>query len=149
MPCCCLQITPQLLNLVKNRVVFNLAILFVAISYFFGMYYPYIHNIVYSGCYGIIILNFAANPNIKIKLENKLMNSLGNISYGLYMLHPIAIVLTIKFAQKYELLTNWFLYPASVLFTIALAYISYHKYEKYFLRFKTKFSVIKSGSRTE
>lgn len=140
---------PQLLKLFKNRIAFNLAILFVAISYIFGMYYPYINNIVYSGCYAIIILNFAANPNIKINLENKLMNSLGNISYGLYMIHPLAIVLTIKFAQKYELLTNWFLYPASVLFTIALAYISYHKYEKYFLRFKTNFSVIKSGSRPD
>ncbi|WP_430810974.1 MULTISPECIES: acyltransferase family protein [unclassified Carboxylicivirga] len=138
---------PQLLKLLKNRVAFNLAIAFAVTNYLLGMYYPYINNIVYSGCYAIIILNFAANPNIKIKLENKLFNALGNISYGLYMLHPIAIVLCIKLALQYGLVSNWFLYPASTLLTIAMAQLSYHRYEKIFLKFKSKFAIIKSGSK--
>ena len=139
--------SPLLLRLLKNRITFNLAIVCVVISYLFAIYYPYIQNIVYSGYYAIIILNFASNPNIKINLENKVLNSLGNISYGLYMLHPIAIVITIKFAIKYELVTNWFLYPTSLLLTIAMAYILYNNYEKFFLQFKSKFSIIKSGNR--
>ncbi|WP_291861832.1 acyltransferase [Marinilabilia sp.] len=138
---------PFLLNLVRKRFVFNIAILFVFISYIFGIYYPYFNNILYSGCYAVIILNFATNPNIKISLENNLFNSLGKISYGLYMLHPIAIVLTIKFAKSYELLTNWFLYPASILLTVILANISYYRYEKFFLKFKSKFAIIKSGNK--
>lgn len=134
-----------LLKLFNNQIIFLLALLFIFINFLFGMYYPYINNIIYSGCYGIIILNFAANNRIKISFENKTLNSLGNISYGLYMLHPLAIVLVIKIGLKYSILTNYFLYPTSLILTIFLSYLVYYCYESFFLRFKSNFTIVKSG----
>lgn len=138
-----------LIKLFNNQLIFYVALFFVLINFLFGMYYPYINNIIYSGCYGIIIYNFAGNKQIKISLENKILNSLGNISYGLYMLHPIAIVLVIKTALKFSVLTNYFLYPASLLLTIILSYGVYYGYERFFLRFKSKFAIVKSGGQSK
>ena len=99
----------------------------------------------YAVLFGIIILNFAANDKIKISLENKLLNYLGNISYGLYMYHPIGIVLAISIAVSINLTTNWLLYPLSLVLTIIFAGLSYKYYESFFLKFKKKFSNIISG----
>ena len=111
-----------------------------------GLNFPFINSIVYSGLYGIILLNFAANRSIKISLENKVLNYLGNISYGLYMLHPIGITLAIKLSMKLNIGNNFVIYPLAIIFTITLASLSYYWYESYFMKLKSRFAIVKSGS---
>ena len=113
-----------------------------------GIYIPYIHYEFYSVLFGIIILNFASNDKIKISLENRLFNYLGNISYGLYMYHPIGIVLAIAISISIGLTTNWLIYPLSFTLTIIIAGLSYKYFESFFLKFKDKFSIVLSGNRT-
>ena len=63
---------------------------------------------------------------------------LGKISYGLYMFHPIAIVISIKIYLYVNILSNYFLYLLSMMLTTLIASISY-------VFFKIKFSSIVSG----
>jgi peptidoglycan/LPS O-acetylase OafA/YrhL len=81
-----------------NRFLFYIVL--AATTYFLikGVYLPYGFKEFYSLLFGIIILNFAANRDIGISLESKLLNYLGKISYGIYMFHPIGIVLSIQLA---------------------------------------------------
>jgi peptidoglycan/LPS O-acetylase OafA/YrhL len=136
----------RFLKLFLNNWVFYFSIVLAMSFLIKGIHIPYIHSIVYSVLYAIIILNFAANKQQRINLENPILNYLGNISYGLYMLHPIGIVLAIKLAMYLNYTNNWFIYPLTILITIALAAISYRWYESYFLSFKSRFAIVKSGS---
>jgi peptidoglycan/LPS O-acetylase OafA/YrhL len=135
-----------LLKCFLNNSIFYLSLFVVIICYSRGVHFPHFNSIVYSGLYGIILLNFAANKSIYISFENKVFNYLGNISYGLYMLHPIGITLAIRLSMKINIVNNLIIYPFSLLFTIVLSSLSYHFFESYFLKFKSGFAIVKSGS---
>jgi peptidoglycan/LPS O-acetylase OafA/YrhL len=111
-----------------------------------GIYIPYIHYEFYSLFFGLIIINFAVNKKIKISLENNILNYLGNISYGLYMYHPIGIVLALYISLSFDINTNWLIYPLSLILTIIMAGLSYKYFESFFLKFKVRFSKILSGN---
>ena len=138
----------KLLKLLKNNFLFYFIIIFTIFLMVKGVYIPKFHYEFYSVLFGIIILNFATNDKIKISLENKAFNYLGNISYGLYMYHPVGIVLALFIGNYINLQTNWFIYPLSFALTIFLAVISYKYFETFFLKFKDKFSNVLSGNRT-
>jgi len=135
------------LKVLQNNIVFYATLLVVLYLIINGIRLPYYHYEIYSTLFGILILNFASNKNIKISLENKVLNYLGNISYGLYMYHPIAIVLAITLCSKMNCISNWLLYPISLALTIIIAGLSYKYFESYFLKFKHKFSNIISGNK--
>ncbi len=111
-----------------------------------GYEFPLLHYECYSILFGVIILNLACNPSSILKLEFKILNYLGKISYGLYMFHPIAIFLILKLLVKNNLVVN---YVAILIFIIALtsflAALSYHIYEERFIKAKKKFSQVLSG----
>jgi peptidoglycan/LPS O-acetylase OafA/YrhL len=69
------------------------------------------------------------------------MNALGKISYGLYMLHPTAIVLVLAALRQSgldgrSLAYNLIMYPGAIGLTLLLSYVSYHFLELPFLRIK-------------
>ena len=138
----------KILNLIKNNLIFYASIVLVSILMILGVYIPYIQAEFFSVFFVIIILNFAANENIKISLENKYFNYLGNISYGLYMYHPIGIMMAINLAVTIGYPSNWLIYPVSLILTILIAGLSYKYFETYFLKFKHKFSKVLSGNST-
>lgn len=139
----------KLLKVFLNNYVFYVTLALASICIAKGVHVTFVHYEFYSLMFGIIILNFAGNDNLKLSLENKLLIYLGNISYGLYMYHPIGIVLSLFVAKQCNFYSNWFLYPLCLLFTIVLAGVSYKYYESYFLRFKAKFANIISGNETK
>jgi peptidoglycan/LPS O-acetylase OafA/YrhL len=139
----------KILKLLQNNIVFYLTLILVVFLMLKGVYIPYIQYEFYSVLFGIIILNFATNEKIQISLENRVLNYLGNISYGLYMYHPIGIVLALAITSSINFITNWLLYPLSFALTIIIAGLSYKYYETFFLKFKTKFSNIISGKATK
>jgi len=137
------------LNVLLNNYLFYSTIIVTMYLILKGVCFTYLHDEIYSVLFGIIILNFAANDKIKISLENRVLNYLGNISYGLYMYHSIGIVLTLAICTSMNLSTNWIIYPLCFLITITMAGLSYKYYETFFLKFKSKFSKITSGSESQ
>ncbi|WP_298152498.1 acyltransferase [Flavobacterium sp.] len=132
-----------LLRILTNKWLFWVVLLTVVLLMCFGVYVHYVHFEFYSMLYGIIILNLAVNIQIPMLLETKILHHLGKISYGIYMYHPIAIVLALQLAIYYGTTSNLIIYPVSLFITIVLAAISFHFYEKIFLKFKPRFSKIK------
>jgi peptidoglycan/LPS O-acetylase OafA/YrhL len=107
--------------------------------------FPYLYKEFYSIWFGIIILNFAANNENMISLEQKPVRYLGKISYGLYIYHPIAIVAALQTARWLGTASNGFIYALSLLLTVLLAGLSYRYFESYFLGLKSNFTSIASG----
>ncbi len=102
---------------------------------------------VYSILYGHLILNLTANPNRIFSLENPILNYLGKISYGLYLIHTFVLVFVLKAAMKFDVYNNFLLYPIIFLLTIVLSILSYEFFEKYFIKKKSKHSKFITGDR--
>lgn len=100
---------------------------------------------IYSFLFGILILNFAANPKRILSMENETLKYLGKISYGLYMFHYILIVLVFRFCIYFNIQNNLIYYSLSILLTIIVASLSYRFYEKRFIDMKVKYSEVLSG----
>ena len=87
-------------------------------------------------------------------LENRVMNYLGKISYGIYVIHPLLLYVGTRLMS--EVLIQYectqmqggvcfaMIFIATSGLTIGLASLSYKYYEMPFLRMKDKFSVIHS-----
>ena len=112
-----------------------------------GVRIPFIHNEFYAVLFGIIIINVGANEKSILSLENPMLNYLGKISYGLYMLHPVAIVLSIKLMEYFSYQNNVVLYLVCVLFSILAASVSYELFEKGFLKLKYRYTKVLSGDQ--
>jgi peptidoglycan/LPS O-acetylase OafA/YrhL len=100
-----------------------------------------------------IIVGQIGVVNRVINLEGKIFDFLGRISYGVYVIHPLVILLfslafgnpalpvPLKYAVVYLGITG---------FTIGIAYVSYVYFENYFLKLKKDFTIVKSSaSRAE
>lgn len=120
-----------------------------AILLFYGVFFTYLNSEIYAILSGYIVFNFAINPNPIFSLENKLFRYLGKISYGLYMFHPVAIILAIKICQLINYKNILMLYIIAICIVILLAGLSYKYYEKYFIKRKTKYSSIISGDNVK
>ena len=106
-------------------------------------------HIVMAVLFLAIILHVATSS--KLWLQNKVLDFLGKISYGLYMYHfmliPLMIFLIMKCIDVNNLiLFNVILYCVTIMSSIAVASLSYYLFELKFVRLKDKFAVIKSGS---
>jgi len=145
----------RFLKFFQNKYLFYFALVFTCVLIATGVHFPvlsvnhirfeYLYKEFYSLWFGIIILNFASNREILISLESKILKYLGKISYGLYMYQPIGIALAFQIALLFQPVFNLVLYLLSMVFTIAIAAVSYKYFESYFLNFKGQFSSIASG----
>jgi peptidoglycan/LPS O-acetylase OafA/YrhL len=94
--------------------------------------------------YAWLIVTVAANPRNVIRLENRAFEYLGTISYGLYMLHMIAVYLTSQLFRS----TSWWhghlwlylpaYYALALGLTVLAAHLSYRWFERPFLRLKDR-----------
>ncbi len=113
---------------------------------------PFLAKHIDAAVFALLILNVACNPNSFLKLENKLFNFLGSISYGLYMFHTTMIVITLRLMLDYSGITpntvsfNVALFGVSVSLTVLISYLSFKYFESSFLRLKDRFTVVKSVS---
>jgi peptidoglycan/LPS O-acetylase OafA/YrhL len=64
---------------------------------------------------------------------------LGKISYGLYLLHPIALFMAYTFLPD-PWRTFWLQFPLVIIFSIVLSTLSYHFFEMHFLKLKKNFN---------
>jgi peptidoglycan/LPS O-acetylase OafA/YrhL len=96
-----------------------------------------------------LIMGQITVKNRLINLEIGIFDYLGKISYGIYVIHPLLILLFSKVLKTYEgnSIQKYFLvYTSITLTTIGIAHISYEYFEKYFIRLKDKFTVVKSSA---
>jgi peptidoglycan/LPS O-acetylase OafA/YrhL len=90
--------------------------------------------------------NFATNSLFKFSVF-KSISKLGTYTYGLYCLHFIVITGIIFIMEKYgwqsnTLLSGLIACTISLILSIAISWLSYHFFEKHFLKLKNKFAFI-------
>ena len=106
-------------------------------------------HLPYALLFLVVILNVSSNPKSFLKLETKIFNFLGQISYGLYMYHMMVVVFVIQITKKFfEGGTIGFdivVYLGAITLSILVAYLSYQFFEKPFLKLKEKFTIVSSG----
>jgi peptidoglycan/LPS O-acetylase OafA/YrhL len=108
-------------------------------------YFPYFNNEIYAFLLGYQVCNLSANTKTVFSLENRVMNYLGKISYGLYIYHPLAIVCAIRLCVKLQWSAVVVLYVLSLVIAVILSAVSYHFYERFFIRKKAAYSVLVTG----
>lgn len=138
----------KIIKILTNRVVQVLVWIVVIVMIVKGQTIPYITHEIYGALFGILILNLALTKSSIINLQYKALDYLGRISYGLYMLHGIAIVVSIRLANiaKDSLSHHVMTYVMTLGLSILLAAFSFRYVETPFLQLKKYFSRIKSGS---
>lgn len=97
---------------------------------------------VYGFLFGIIIMNLVNSETSIVNLQFKWMDYLGKISYSMYMFHVVMVAIVIRFITT----NSWLIYLLSFTFTIVISILSYEFFEKWFLRWKTSFAKIQSGT---
>lgn len=101
----------------------------------------------------VIIIGQINIRNRIVNFNNNVMDYLGKLSYGIYVIHVLVLHLTLSFFNwkkiDNQIIAIALVYFIVVSFTIALAHLSYNYYEKPFLKLKSHFARIKSsGSKT-
>lgn len=139
-----------LLNLIYNKFTLIVSVTLIPVLIYFtpDKLQDGIH-LVYSVLFLIIILNVSNQHHIT-KFENKTLNYLGRISYGIYMYHFMIIPAVLYLCKIYlsinsEIITNILIYTIVISLTIFISGISYHFLEQPFIALKAKYSPVKSG----
>jgi len=104
---------------------------------------PIFSPIVIDFLFLYLIICVSTVDNSLIKLRNKTLSFLGEISYGIYMYHMLVIFAAMLFIKKYlnQLGSPWnqlLFYSVIIFFTIAVSLLSKLLFENYFLGLKHK-----------
>jgi peptidoglycan/LPS O-acetylase OafA/YrhL len=143
----------KLITWLYNKYVFGFSLVFVALLFVIPIHH-WVINYLEAVFFAITIMNLSTNKAVTLNMESKLMNVLGNISYGIYMYHTICITCALFLLRYFGVekinygFFNIMLYAFSTFGTIAVAYYSYEFFEKKFLELKEQFMVVKSGVRS-
>ena len=132
----------------STQIILIVALLFCAVDKFHISYI--IDDEIISLLSVVLIVNVSLNPKSLLKLDNKVLDYLGKISFGIYVYHPLVIFLLsylikdyihgMSYAYQYVIIS-----VLVVFFTIIVAAISYNYFEKPFLQLKDKFARISSS----
>ena len=104
----------------------------------------------YAVLFGVLVLNLSLTDTSIVSLRLPGLDYLGRISYGLYMLHIIAVVLAIKAANAMHITAgaahHTVVYAITIGVAICLSAASYRWIETPFLSLKKRFAHVASGS---
>jgi peptidoglycan/LPS O-acetylase OafA/YrhL len=135
----------KLLKYFNNNWIFYTSLVIVSYMLSRGISIQHLYKESYALFFGLLILNFAANPNIHVSLETGFLKYLGKISYGLYMYHPIGIAIVLTILRSTGWFSDYVIYPLSLALSIGIAGFSYQYFESFFLKLKTNYTTVKSG----
>lgn len=96
----------------------------------------------------LIIIGQIEVKNRIVNLEIPALNFLGKISYGIYVIHPLLIFFYSKIFLSLDVNPYFkylMVYSCIISSTLLISYLSYAYLEKYFLKFKNKFMIVKSS----
>jgi len=137
------------LEFLKISAIIPITILITTVLYFMTDLFKFenlwICNLTTMLLFGLCIHTLAHN-NFGKTINNKFLNYLGQISYGMYMFHVIVLNCVVFFMLKIEELkifndtiTILLIYILTFAITILVSHLSYTYFESYFLKLKTKF----------
>ena len=109
---------------------------------------PIAHEAIAIASLSMIVGQIMVSKRI-VNLENKLCDFIGKISYGIYVIHPIIILLLSKIYKNLNIniyLKYVLVYSTVVFATICFAWLSYTYFEKPFLKLKSRFAVVQSSN---
>jgi len=93
--------------------------------------------------FGVLLLNVSTNERFVLKLDHPWLETGGNLSYSVYLYHPI--LLLIWYSWFYTRLDYTVyqitVYPVIIISTFILSWLSYRYFETPFLRLKDRFKV--------
>ncbi|SMO67828.1 acyltransferase family protein [Solitalea koreensis] len=102
---------------------------------------PVLSNLVLYVLFLWLIVNVSMNPKSFLKLEKKWLNSLGDVSYGIYMYQMLIIFAVVLVLKKHLMAMTPI--PSTILFyfmiagvTIGISYLSKYLFENQFLKLK-------------
>jgi peptidoglycan/LPS O-acetylase OafA/YrhL len=123
------------------------AILLVALNRFH--IFSIIDHEIISGVTVLLIIGQIMAPRKIFNLDTNLFDFLGKISYGIYVIHPLVLVVLGKLLKPLSFGPDWvryiLVYASVTGITILLAHLSYEHLEKRFLRIKTRYAVVPSA----
>ena len=141
----CLFYKNRVMTFFLLKTVYQITLVILTVSIFFSLDILILNDVLFA----IIILNLASTETKGVFLENKIMNYLGKISYGLYMYHVIVIVITIKCFTYFGWHNHFLLLFSVTSITIIFASISYYLIERKFILLKNRFSKVISGENAK
>jgi peptidoglycan/LPS O-acetylase OafA/YrhL len=100
--------------------------------------------------FGVLILNVSTNEKFFLKLGHPWLESAGNWSYGIYMVHPFLLLIFLSAVKTHmnEPIYQFAIYPVIITGTIVLSWLSYRFFETPFLRLKDTFSLTKQSGHS-
>lgn len=124
----------------ERKILAIFYIVFPFIVWFCNIKFGVLTDAIYSLFFTFLILVAVSNPFYNI--DSQMSRFLGRISYGIYMYHWIVIVLIFRLLKTFEITaSNLIVYPVVFGVTILISWISFEKFEGYFLTLKRKFEV--------
>lgn len=113
-----------------------------------GMFLACFRKYLYVGIVAFAMLNFMfhVKPLIRFSKSN-ILHHLGKISYGLYMYGGLMVIIIDRKLMPLlpQQLNNMVVFLIlNLVLTALVAYVSYHTLERFFMRLKTRFEVIKT-----
>ena len=103
-----------------------------------------VKHLFFSFSFIVIIINIAVNNNSIVKLNSKVFNNLGQLSYGIYVYHFFiaAFVVALSKQYLYTILSSFSFNVVVYFFTFTISILvskfSYVYFESYFLNLKAK-----------
>lgn len=139
------------LRFAQNRWVAATAVLLLIFSQWLSLIPAILQPQVVALVSLVAIVGQLSEQKSIINLENKIMDGIGRISYGIYVIHPLLIYgiskLWIKVPNPLGENTQVFIiYAIVTITTLGVAYLSYQLLELPFLKLKNKFAVVQSQS---
>jgi peptidoglycan/LPS O-acetylase OafA/YrhL len=136
--------------LTTQATVITSGVLFVLLLFNWIPLYSIIANEIVSVLTVLFIFNQISVSKPVLSLENKVFDYLGKISFGLYVYNPLVIYL-LSFCFLHLKITNDFIKMFCVIvmnfsLVILIAHISYHYFEKRFLKLKYNYTSIQSAA---
>lgn len=135
------------------KLFYNVFVQVAAIGVFLFSFYKLIHistlfdHQIYALFFLVLILNVSTNKSSLIKLDNRVFDFVGKISYGVYMYHMIILLFAIHYLSDFFKSSHLpYLAVFGIILAVVLlvAYLSYNFLEAWFLKLKSRFAVVKS-----
>ncbi|WP_139856387.1 acyltransferase family protein [Aequorivita sinensis] len=139
----------KMLEVFKRRKFFPLLVCLATLLFYFTdifMFEPlWLRSLITCLLFGFFVHTLAFN-NRGVEMNNKIINHLGSISYGIYIYHAIILNAVVFLFLELEILQNlnkkltvFLMLLLTFAGTILIAHISYTYFELYFLKLKNKF----------
>ncbi len=100
----------------------------------------FLKHILIIPCCGIIIYNLAFDDASFLKIDNKILNYIGKITYSLYILNQIVIDIVIKICFGLHFKNPYKIFIVTMVILFVASIICYELIEKPFMKLRRKFS---------